>query len=356
MSRIRVLFMAYADQDIFCAQDLNGREVALRLDPSRFKSYLFLRKSNPDPRLVAANHVHLIRLPQIRKVRGLYILKTMLFGEFDAIVSGKVERLDILYLGMRRLCSNRKIHFHTVENLRPAPSGKIFDAMAKFIALNSDYTFAISRKISDMSKAWCGRHFDLMYAVGIDASVFYPSSLSQETKRVIGCGSLSQRKQPDLFVDIARRFPDNHFTWIGNGEMKQALQRKITRERISNVNLLEPMPQERLAKEFRQSAVFLFPSTHEGFPKVVIEAMACGLPAIVFDHYGPEAVIDEVSGFVVHTRQKMEERLQQLLQSEQLRNRMSVAAVNRSKSFSWEIIAGNYERILISLGQRNNGD
>ena len=347
---LRVLFLGFADRDIFCAQDLSAREVALRLDPARFESYVFVRRADPDPRLVSAEHVHLIRPLAIGKVRGLQMLATMLFGHFDVIVSGKLDRLDVLYLKLRRFCRDRKVHVHTVENLRPAPSGKAFDDMAKFLALRSDYTFAISKKISATSQAWCGRHFDLMHAIGIDQLVYFPNQEGNGKrsgqKQIVGCGSLCERKRPDLFVDIARSFPTYRFIWVGNGEMKEAIRSKIAREHIENVEILDYMFSHELAEHYRRSTVFLFPSIHEGFPKVVVEAMACGLPAIVCDHYGPEAVVDGETGFVVHDRSEMEARLDFLLRDDLACERMGQAAVARARWFTWDKIARNYEDVL----------
>jgi glycosyltransferase involved in cell wall biosynthesis len=93
--------------------------------------------------------------------------------------------------------------------------------------------------------------------------------------------------------------------------------------------------------------VFLFPSIHEGFPKVVVEAMACGLPALVFDAYGPEAVFDGQTGFVVRTDAEMERRLREVLQDDGLRTRLGHGAAQRALDFSWDKIVKNYERVIL---------
>ena len=43
--KIRILFNAFGDKDSFNAQDLNARDIALRLNPEKYMSYLFT-KSN----------------------------------------------------------------------------------------------------------------------------------------------------------------------------------------------------------------------------------------------------------------------------------------------------------------------
>ena len=79
--------------------------------------------------------------------------------------------------------------------------------------------------------------------------------------------------------------------------------------------------------------LFLFPSKMEGFPNVVIEAMACGLPAIVFDAYGPEAVVNGESGFVVNKVEEMIEKIQLLQQDNNLFEAMSIKAKERAINY-----------------------
>ena len=50
--RIKILFNAFADKDSFNAQDLNARDIALRLDRKKYISHLFSTcENNIDDRL-----------------------------------------------------------------------------------------------------------------------------------------------------------------------------------------------------------------------------------------------------------------------------------------------------------------
>jgi len=49
-----------------------------------------------------------------------------------------------------------------------------------------------------------------------------------------------------------------------------------------------------------------------------VEAMASGLPVITFSRYGPEAVIDGVTGFIVDSEFEMLRKLKYLLHNEKL--------------------------------------
>lgn len=347
--RIRILFNAFADKDSFNAQDLNARDIALRLDPEKFESYLFVKKNGADKRLINKNSVKLIKLPNIRFTRKLFLLKHMLSSKYDFIISGKIDSLNVLYLRLRKIVCDQKKQIHTVENLRPAIhiSGKKFDKKAKFIALNSDFSFAISKRIKDTSKAWCGKELHLLYAVGVDTNVFFSSKQKiNKRKVIISCGTVTKRKQPSVLLGIAKRNPEYDFIWVGEGLLKSTILEEIRDLKISNFKLLNNMPHPELAKIFRNSDLFILPSLHEGFPKVIIEAMACGLPAIAFSNYGPEAIIDGETGYIVDAVNEMKEKMLYLLTNDELLIRMKKNAVERAKEFTWEKIAKNYEDII----------
>jgi Glycosyl transferases group 1 len=52
------------------------------------------------------------------------------------------------------------------------------------------------------------------------------------------------------------------------------------------VQLLGVRPHAELPSLLRQAALFVLPSSYEGHPKAIIEAMSCGLPVIAGDSRG----------------------------------------------------------------------
>ncbi len=118
------------------------------------------------------------------------------------------------------------------------------------------------------------------------------------------------------------------------------------------MTLLDPMPQNRLAQLMQQSDILLHPSRCEGFPKVVLESAATGLPAIIFKDYEAPAVVDGVTGFQVRTHQEMLARLGQLINEAPRRKRMGEAAAEYAETFRWDRLVKQWEEVFENLRSR----
>jgi glycosyltransferase involved in cell wall biosynthesis len=86
---------------------------------------------------------------------------------------------------------------------------------------------------------------------------------------------------------------------------------------------------------FAQADIACLPSYREGLPKVLIEAMAMGLPCVTTDVPGcREVVADGDNGFLVPARdaEALAEALAKLIGDSALRERMGVRGLERAKA------------------------
>ena len=106
----------------------------------------------------------------------------------------------------------------------------------------------------------------------------------------------------------------------------------------ANVTVAPPCSREELRERYRQADVFVFPSYFEGFGLVLLEAMACGLPAIASDATAGPDVLTEDCGRVV-PRGAVEPLVEVLRWFERSLDRlpeMSRAARTEAERWTWE--------------------
>ena len=100
---------------------------------------------------------------------------------------------------------------------------------------------------------------------------------------------------------------------------------------------------EKLATAYASSDVFLFPSETETFGNVTLEAMSSGLPAVVANATGSNALVEDgVTGFLAPPRDSVAflDRVQQLISDDTLRARMSAAARRAAERYEWSEVLG----------------
>jgi glycosyltransferase involved in cell wall biosynthesis len=94
---------------------------------------------------------------------------------------------------------------------------------------------------------------------------------------------------------------------------------------------------------FKKSSIFIFPSEAENFPTVLLEAMAAGMAIITSTAGGcPEVVAD--AGLAVSPRntEQIKLNLKRLIDSVELRKKLSDKALARVKQFTWDSVAERF--------------
>lgn len=150
--------------------------------------------------------------------------------------------------------------------------------------------------------------------------------LPQNRVGVISAGRLCYQKAPWRFWNISASLPSENaeFAWIGDGEMRQLVEEKYSKEKVRIVGWVD---RSCLWSELQAADVFVMASLWEGMPLSLIDAQAIGLPAIVSDVVGcRDVVIDGVTGFVCKNDKELVEKTRLLIQDAELRVRMGQAA------------------------------
>lgn len=111
-----------------------------------------------------------------------------------------------------------------------------------------------------------------------------------------------------VFDNVSRRNIKVKLLLVGNREPELDPLKKETLEIISkNSNIIEVGYQSDVRPYFAISDVLVFPSYREGFPNVVMQAGAMGLPSIVTDINGcNEIIINDTNGVIIPPKNSLE--------------------------------------------------
>lgn len=118
------------------------------------------------------------------------------------------------------------------------------------------------------------------------------------------------------------RLPEYDLLVVGEGDLRHRLEQQYAD--CANIRFLGAVPQADLAAHYRAATALIFPSLAvETFGLSIVEAFACGTPAIVRDSGGCREIIDaSQAGFVYRTDEELVYALRMLANDPDLREEL----------------------------------
>jgi glycosyltransferase involved in cell wall biosynthesis len=173
-------------------------------------------------------------------------------------------------------------------------------------------------------------------------------------------GRLAERKGLRLlvagFAEVARRLPEARLVIAGPDEGELPRLRLQVRafgidDRVSFPGMMTGS--DRLAA-LRAADVFVLPATGEGFPIAALEALACGVPAVLTEGCNFPEVAPAGAGLVVpSTAGALAEALERLLRDASLRASMGRRGRDLIASiYTWPRVAGLMEQVYRTVLDR----
>ncbi|MBM3254029.1 MAG: glycosyltransferase family 4 protein, partial [Candidatus Omnitrophica bacterium] len=126
---------------------------------------------------------------------------------------------------------------------------------------------------------------------GIDTELFRVlDNVKKESRRLLFVGRLIKQKNLFSLLEALKDIKNIHLVMIGKGYLKEELKNMVKGNNL-NVTFVDRVDNADLPIEYNKSEVFILPSYFEGNPKVLLEAMACGVAAICSDVEGLNSII-----------------------------------------------------------------
>lgn len=162
------------------------------------------------------------------------------------------------------------------------------------------------------------------------------------------------------FEQVHRQHPNTKLLLVGNEEPELDPLKPETITTIRNhSNLISAGYQNDVRPWLAVSQALVFPSYREGFPNVVMQAGAMGLPAIVTDINGcNEIITDGHNGIIIQPKQEyaLREAMLRLVQDPALGHQLASQArpsiVSRFEQQTvWKLIKEEYDKQLEGVGK-----
>lgn len=171
-------------------------------------------------------------------------------------------------------------------------------------------------------------------------------------KVVASVGHLIERKGHHLAIEAIASLPEVMLIIAGAGEERGALERLAASHGVADrVRFLGAVPHERLPEIYAAADALVLASSREGWPNVLLEAMACGTPAVATPIWGSvEVVAAPAAGILAANRSvpAITEALRKILDNPPDRE----ATRRYAEGFSWDETSDRLKSLFAGLIER----
>jgi glycosyltransferase involved in cell wall biosynthesis len=157
----------------------------------------------------------------------------------------------------------------------------------------------------------------------------------------------------DIWENVCKANSSAKLGMIGevDEQTKAILEKKIVKKNLkTNVDLLGFLDDDEAFSIIKSSRIFVFPSHEEGWGISLCEAMACGLPAVVWDL--PIYHLLFPKGIVIVPKgdaQRFANEVSRLLNDGKLYEQMKKDAVEVASEYDWDKVAEEELRVVITI-------
>lgn len=185
--------------------------------------------------------------------------------------------------------------------------------LMRWAANGASASIGVSRALTQaMAKMGMPESRLMMMPNGVDLEKFHiqPKAASRaalgwpQLSTLLSVGNLVENKGHHIAVEALAHLPDFRLVIAGAGPERHTLEALALKTNVSSrLQFLGRVEQDQLANCYSAADILVLPSSREGWPNVLLEAMACGTPVVATKVGGiPEIVTTARAGRLMLTR------------------------------------------------------
>lgn len=245
----------------------------------------------------------------------------------------------------------------------PAINWILYYPVEKWLSRYTDVLITINKEDYERAKTFKAGKVCYVPGVGIDLKKFNAGYVNKEQKRkeigvsaddfvLLSVGELIPRKNHEVVIRalsvLKQRDKLNHIEYVicGRGSYEADL-RKLA-EGLDVADHVHFLGYRNDISEICNCAdLFVFMSHQEGLPVALMEAMACGLPAVCSNIRGNTDLIEDgVTGLLANnTPEEVAQSISKMKSDTALRNRVASAALQKIKQFDLSSVEDEMSKI-----------
>lgn len=192
--------------------------------------------------------------------------------------------------------------------------------------------------------------------INVDGFEYHPSL---KRKEIIYVGRMDYTQKRvhrviETWAQLEYLYPDWQLTIVGDGEERENIEHMVSDMELQHVNFegfQSPRPY------YERASMLILASEFEGFPLVLAECMSFGVVPVVYGSYSAvyDIIEDGKDGIIISMTKggfnaaDMAERMVLLMSESGKLNKMALAAIEKSKKYSIDIIYEQWEHLMNSL-------
>lgn len=198
-------------------------------------------------------------------------------------------------------------------------------------------------------------------STGVDLQQFGNRNMARKNQ-LVTIGWFKWQKGYSYLLEAAslvfKQYSDYRLVIVGDGEKRREILQTIDRLGLKeHVVLTGIIGRDEIVRFLNESKLFVMASLHEGLPKVLLEGIACGTPAVVTDRCNAEGIIDTTGLSVpAGNPEALAEAIIAMLEDTELWERCSRNGPEVAKYYDWKAVAArDYAIYRELLGDKREG-